>query len=116
MYDITRHDSFRNCERWLNELREFAGEDCIIMLVGNKCDLRHLRAVSAEESKAFCENHRLSFIETSAKDSTNVDAAFTRIIKEIYHRKKNDIGRPNRSIILPPKPEENKKKSCCTLL
>uniref|UniRef100_A0A914CTN6 Ras-related protein Rab-25 n=1 Tax=Acrobeloides nanus TaxID=290746 RepID=A0A914CTN6_9BILA len=113
VYDITRHDSFRNAERWLSELREYAGEDCIVMLVGNKSDLRHLRAVSAEEAKAFSENSRLSFIETSAKDSTNVETAFTRIIKEIYHRRKHDSVKPKNPIVLPQKVEEDKKKSCC---
>ena len=41
--------------------------------VGNKSDLRHLRAVPTDEARAFSEKHNLSFIETSALDSTNVE-------------------------------------------
>ena len=48
--------------------------------VGNKSDLRHLRAVPTEESKAFAEKNNLSFIETSALDSTNVETAFHNIL------------------------------------
>jgi len=35
--------SFDNIERWLTELRQHADSNIVIMLVGNKSDLRHLR-------------------------------------------------------------------------
>lgn len=66
--------------RWLRELRDHADQNIVIMLVGNKSDLRHLRAVLTEEAKAFAERNGLSFIETSALDSTNVDLAFQNIL------------------------------------
>lgn len=66
--------------RWLRELRDHADQNIVIMLVGNKSDLRHLRAVLTEEAKAFAEKNGLSFIETSALDSTNVDLAFQNIL------------------------------------
>uniref|UniRef100_A0A672R386 Small monomeric GTPase n=1 Tax=Sinocyclocheilus grahami TaxID=75366 RepID=A0A672R386_SINGR len=50
------------------------------MLVGNKSDLRHLRAVPTDEARAFAEKNNLSFIETSALDSTNVEEAFKNIL------------------------------------
>ena len=50
------------------------------MLVGNKSDLRHLRAVPTEEARSFAEANQLSFIETSALDSTNVETAFHNIL------------------------------------
>lgn len=52
----------------------------VIMLVGNKSDLRHLRAVPTDEARNFAEHHSLSFIETSALDSTNVETAFHNIL------------------------------------
>src|SRR3569623_1838734 len=54
------------------------------MLVGNKTDLRHLRAVKTEEGAAFAQKHNLAFIETSALDSSNIDLAFERVLNEIY--------------------------------
>lgn len=36
-------------------------------------------------AQAFCEKEGLSFIETSALESTNVEQAFQRILTEIYH-------------------------------
>ncbi|KAF7845694.1 hypothetical protein BT93_L1194 [Corymbia citriodora subsp. variegata] len=54
------------------------------MLVGNKSDLRHLRAVPTEEAKQFASENNLSFIETSALDASNVELAFQNILTEIY--------------------------------
>ncbi|KAJ4891414.1 Ras-related protein RABA5d [Raphanus sativus] len=54
------------------------------MLVGNKCDLESMRAVSVEEGKALAETQGLFFMETSALDSTNVKTAFDMVIRDIY--------------------------------
>ena len=37
----------------IQELRDHADSNIVIMLVGNKSDLRHLRAVPTEEAKSF---------------------------------------------------------------
>ena len=71
-------------ERWLKELRDHAEPNIVVMLVGNKSDLRHLRAVETDEAMAFSEQHNLAFIETSALDSSGVDTSFQRILTEIY--------------------------------
>jgi len=84
VYDIAKHVTYENVERWLRELRDHADQNIVIMLVGNKSDLRHLRAVPTEEATAYAERNQLSFIETSALDSTNVEKAFTNILTEIY--------------------------------
>ena len=80
VYDIAKHLTYENVERWLRELRDHADANIVIMLVGNKSDLRHLRAVPTDEAKAFAEANNLSFIETSALDSTNVETAFHNIL------------------------------------
>lgn len=77
--------TYENVERWLKELRDHADSNIVIMLVGNKSDLRHLRSVATEDATAFAEREALSFIETSALESTNVEMAFQQILTEIYH-------------------------------
>ena len=84
VYDITRHESFLNIERWLRELRSHADGSIVAMLVGNKCDLRHEQQVEVEDARDFAEDNNLAFIETSAYDATNVDLAFETILIEIY--------------------------------
>lgn len=121
-YDIAKHLTFENVERWLKELRDHADANIVIMLVGNKCDLRHLRAVATEESKQYAEKNGLSFIETSALDSTNVETAFQNILTEIYHivsqsAKTNEEQGPTvpqPGIILnPTKPDPTAQKGGC---
>ena len=38
-------------ERWLKELRDHADSNIVIMLVGNKSDLRHLRSVQTDDAQ-----------------------------------------------------------------
>ena len=86
VYDISKRYTFENVAKsWLKELKENSDPNLAVMLVGNKCDLRHFRAVSTEEAMKFAEENKLSFIETSALDSTGVDEAFQRTVTEIYH-------------------------------
>ena len=42
-------------DRWLSELRENADKDILVMLVGNKTDLKHLRAVRTEDGSEYAE-------------------------------------------------------------
>ncbi|KAE8684272.1 Ras-related protein RABA1i [Hibiscus syriacus] len=84
IYDVTRHVTFENVERWLKELRGHTDSSTVIMLVGNKADLRHLRAVSSEDAMAFAERENTFFMETSALESTNVDNAFTEVLTQIF--------------------------------
>ena len=55
------------------------------MVVGNKADLRHLRAVSTEDATTFAERKKTFFMETSALESMNVENAFTELLTQIYH-------------------------------
>ena len=80
VYDISKHPTYENVVRWLKELRDHADANIVIMLVGNKSDLRHLRAVPTEEAKQFASENSLSFIETSALDASNVELAFQNIL------------------------------------
>ena len=84
VYDMTKTESYEDVEKWLKELRDHADANIVIMLVGNKSDLNHLRDVSREDAAAYAEKEGLSFIETSALEATNVESAFQNILAEIY--------------------------------
>lgn len=84
VYDVSRQVTFENVQRWLKELRDHTDANIVIMLVGNKADLRHLRAVSMEDAKAFAEKENIFFMETSALESMNVENAFTEVLSQIY--------------------------------
>ncbi|KAI3810415.1 hypothetical protein L1987_20027 [Smallanthus sonchifolius] len=84
VYDVTKPTTFDNVSRWLKELRDHADSNIVIMLIGNKTDLKHLRAVTTEDAQTFAEKEGLSFIETSALEAVNVEKAFQTILGEIY--------------------------------
>ena len=72
-YDITRRQTFDNLVRWLNDMRDNAYSKMIILLIGNKSDLKFEREVSTEEGQEFADKHNLIFYETSAKTAHNVE-------------------------------------------
>lgn len=84
VYDITRRRTFENVGKWLKELRDHANSNPVIMLIGNKSDLQHLRTVSTEDAQKFAEKEGLLFMETSAFKATNVDKALQIILQEIH--------------------------------
>jgi small GTP-binding protein len=121
VYDIAKHVTYESVDRWLKELRDHADQNIVIMLVGNKSDLRHLRAVPTEEARAYAERNQLSFIETSALDSTNVEAAFTNSLTEIYRSVSTRQVPPDRTVpinsqnnITLSSSADKQKKQCCS--
>jgi len=98
VYDITRRDTFQHLGRWLEEAKQHAQPNMVILLIGNKNDLEHRRAVSTEEGKAFADANGLLFMETSAKTAYNVEQAFLKTAEEIHAKiKSGEIDVTNES-------------------
>ncbi|KAK4392935.1 Ras-related protein RABB1b [Sesamum angolense] len=53
VYDITRRETFNHLASWLEDARQHANPNMTILLVGNKSDLAHRRAVSKEEESSL---------------------------------------------------------------
>ena len=71
-YDITNYDSFANLADW------YALVDGVpyVALLGNKCDLSHIRAVKGAEHTKFAEKHHLAKFLMSAKTADQVHSCF----------------------------------------
>ena len=72
VYDITRRETFMHISQWLQDAKTHGSSDMTVILVGNKCDLEHVRQVTTDEGKKFAQDNGLLFVETSAKTSHNV--------------------------------------------
>ena len=86
VYDMTDKESYDNVVQWLNEIDKYATDSVNKLLVGNKCDLESKRQVDTEEARAFAEERGIPFLETSAKNSTNVEESFLTMAREIQKR------------------------------
>jgi len=86
VYDITDVESFSNVRQWLFEIDRFASEQVNKLLVGNKSDLTNKRVVTTETAKEFAQTLDIPFLETSAKNSTNVEEAFLTMAAQIKTR------------------------------
>lgn len=83
VYDVTDKESLRAVDNWMADVEKFASESAIKILVGNKCDAEDKRKVTFEEGRELASKYNIQFLETSAKNSTNVIEAFQTLSKEI---------------------------------
>ncbi|KAJ7532818.1 hypothetical protein O6H91_13G021500 [Diphasiastrum complanatum] len=86
VYDVTDQDSFNNVKQWLNEIDRYASESVNKLLVGNKSDLTAKKVVDYQTAKAFADEIGIPFLETSAKNATNVEQAFMTMAAAIKNR------------------------------
>jgi len=89
VYDITDAESFSNIRHWLDRLEQHSGTSTEKILVGNKCDLVHERAVSKQSGEKLAKDRNLLFFETSCADKTNVEIVFTTMAENIMKKKFN---------------------------
>lgn len=87
VYDVTREESFRDVEKWLQEAREHTDSCTIILLVGTECHRKHLRSVSTPDAEAFAAKNGLLFAETSPPDPSRLQAAFRDLVARMYDKK-----------------------------
>merc|ERR1712024_276794 len=83
-------ESFNNVKQWLQEIDRYACENVNKLLVGNKCDLTNKKVVDYTSAKEYADQLGIPFLETSAKNATNVEQAFMTMAAEI----KNRVGPP----------------------
>ncbi|MGH0137890.1 UNVERIFIED_CONTAM: hypothetical protein FKN15_074446 [Acipenser sinensis] len=86
VYDVTDQESFNNVKQWLQEIDRYASENVNKLLVGNKCDLTTKKVVDYTTAKEFADSLGIPFLETSAKNATNVEQAFMTMAAEIKKR------------------------------
>ncbi|XP_054269967.1 ras-related protein Rab-37 isoform X2 [Macrosteles quadrilineatus] len=96
LYDVTNKTSFDNIRAWLGEIREYAQDDVVIMLLGNKADCQSSeRMIRKEDGERLAKEYSVTFMETSAKTGLNVELAFMAIARELKARK---CGNPDNTV------------------
>ena len=120
VYDVTDMESFNNVKTWLTEIEKYASENVNKLLVGNKSDLVVKKTVDSAMAKEFADSLGIPFLETSAKNATNVEEAFIRMATDIKQRVAQQgpggAGARAGGVKLPASGERQQKKKddgCC---
>ncbi|CAL9728478.1 ras-related protein Sec4p [Monosporozyma unispora] len=85
VYDVTDERTFANVKQWFKTVNDHANDDAQLLLVGNKSDM-DTRIVTYEQGEALAQELGLPFIESSAKDDSNVNEIFFTLAKLIQEK------------------------------
>ena len=89
VFDITDKDSFEHVKIWMQDIDKFAKQGVMRILVGNKCDLEHQRAVTKNEGNEMALKYGIKYLETSAKDTINIENLFVDTAKKLLEKQQS---------------------------
>ena len=92
VFDITDRESFEHVRNWMADIDKFAKEGVLRILVGNKCDLENSRQVRKEEGNEIANKYGIKYIETSAKETTNIEDLFISTAKNLLSKQVSNSG------------------------
>ena len=96
VFDLTDKDSFEHVKIWMQDIDKFAKQGVTRILVGNKCDLEHQRAVTKEQGNEMALKYGIKYVETSAKDTINIEELFVDTAKNLMAKQQSSkIGNAN---------------------
>jgi small GTP-binding protein len=121
IYDITKRDTFKKLEFWIEDLKENADniDNLFIYLIGNKNDMEEKREVSFQEATDFAKDKQLPYIEVSAKTGNNIKKLFDEVIKGAMTKmltnenSENSINETIRLSFLDKEEKISKNSACC---
>jgi len=123
VYDVTDEKSFNNIRNWIRNIEQHATESVNKILIGNKFDMVEKKVVDSARGKTLADEYGIKFLETSAKNSINVEEAFITLAKDIKKRlidnqePANQSNNNKEAIKLGSKnsgpTDPKKKKPCC---
>jgi small GTP-binding protein len=102
VFDVTNAESFENIATWMKDVRKFGVDGVPMILVGNKTDCAGKRVVPAEQGEALAAQIGCKYVETSAKDNSKVEEAFTFLVDQCVHKRVIVPGKPLKPVIKLP--------------
>ena len=113
VYDVTDRDSFDHVSYWMKEIERLATPDVCKLLVGNKADLTEKRAVTTEEGQALANQFGVTFVETSAKENTNVEEIFAKMAEAMNKKAGTFAGAAGEGAVPLKRSQPIQEKSGC---
>jgi len=121
VYDVTDSESFENVKMWLKEIDRYAAEDVDKLLIGNKSDLVSKKVVEYSIAKELADSLSIPFLETSARNTINVDQMFLTMARQIQDRNDHHgiadsgskAGVSGSTNLHSEEPDETSSSGCC---
>ena len=118
VYDITKKNTLKIIDSWIDEVKENVKGDISFILVGNKTDLEEEREVSIIEGEKFAQKYNYHFLECSAANGIGVNEIFDYLVRDILKKKENQFNdnnsRDNNFTLNNNGKESRNKKKCCS--
>ena len=89
IYDISNKLSYEHIPDWIQFIKN-VDNNGIIILVGNKIDLNDKREILSEQAEKIAECFNIPYIETSAKDGTNILLLFEELATGMHKKRQDD--------------------------
>jgi small GTP-binding protein len=100
VFDVNDLVSWQRVGKWIEEVRDSCNNVPYIVLVGNKADkTNYCRAVSRETAEIYARDSKLHYIETSARENSNIDELF-QWVAQCLHDRYDGIAPNHKAIIL----------------
>nr|XP_054757688.1 ras and EF-hand domain-containing protein homolog isoform X2 [Lytechinus pictus] len=118
LYDCTCERSFINVRDWIEAIEEGSHKPVPVMICANKLDARPLamaegvRCVRTEDGQRLATSFNALFIETSAKEGSNVEDAVIELTRQLH--KREDLEVSSSGITLNKEtPAKKRDAGCC---
>lgn len=79
VFDLTQYKTFVAMKGWVTELRRNVEQTIVLVVIGNKSDLRNERQVDAEEGRVYAAKIGASYHETSVLQGEGIESVFLTI-------------------------------------
>ena len=93
VFDVARKSTFDALLQWkkafLIQIGQEGNDDFPMLVIANKVD-REDRVVTTQMVAKWAQENNIEFVETSAKDSVNVDKAFEKVTKNVIAKMSPD--------------------------
>ena len=83
VFDLTRPETFSDLDFWVNSIMSEKNYSPVVVLMGNKSDLKDQQKVTEEELQKMASKLNAIYFLTSAKTGENVEEAFLKLGNEL---------------------------------
>lgn len=112
VYDVTNVNSFKSVEYWVNELRDNADQNIVIIVCGNKTDLEP-RQVEQDVAQTQANAFKTLYTETSAATGSGVERVFQMVLNELINNRCIVSDSSQKKITIDNTENGNGKSGCC---